>query len=190
MNIKQIRDLALKIMGIYYLSHALIYVAQFAGVITSWGKVPEVSGKEFAVVLSLLLPLLFWFGIGLLLTFRTALVAACLWSQASDEPQASVTARPSLRFWIVLIGFFYFLGALGGTVSQLWVFLAGREMRGSFTYYRSLPQLITLALSIVCMMKAAAIEAFLMGKIENDGQQTPGSDSSTRADAGLGPPQE
>ena len=104
MNIRQIRDLALKILGIYYLSNALIYAPQFAGVFTSWGKVSEIAGHESAVLLSVLLPLLFWTGIGLVLTFR------------------------------------------------------------------SLPELITLALSIVCIVKAQSIETFLMAKIGKDSQ--------------------
>ncbi len=190
MNMRQIRDLALKILGIYYLSHALTYALQFAGVFTSWGKISEIAGNEFAVLLSVLLPLLFWVVIGLVLTFRTSLVAAILWAASAEDQPAPATARPSLRFWVVLVGFFFLVKSLGGAVSQLWVFAASQQMRGSFSYYRSLPELITLALSIVCIAKAQAIEALLMTKIEKDSPPTPGGDSATRADAGPGTPQE
>ena len=167
MNIRQIRDLALKILGIYYLSHALIYAPQFASLFTSRSKLSEISGHEFAVLLSVLLPLLFWISIGFLLTFRTSLVATILWPASAEDQQAAASARPSLRFWIVLVGFFFLVKSLGAAVSQIWMFAASQQMRGAFAYYRPLPELITLALSIVCIVKAQAIETFLITKIEN-----------------------
>lgn len=162
MNARQIRDLALKVLGIYYLSHAIIIAPQFGSIFFSWGKSPEMAGHELAIALSVLLPLVFWIGIGLVLTFRTSLVAAILWSASAEDQPAPATAKPSLRFWIVLVGFFFLVKSLGGAVSQLWVLAASQQMRGSFTYYRSLPEFITLVLSIVCIVKAQAIETFLM----------------------------
>ena len=131
------------------------------------------AGHELAIALSVLLPLAFWIGIGLVLTFRTSLVAAILWASAREEQQPPATARPSLRFWIVLIGFFFLVKSLGGAVSQLWVFATSQQIRGSFTYYGSLPDFITLVLSIVCIVQAQAIETFLMAKIGKDSQPTP-----------------
>lgn len=177
MTIREIRDLALKVLGIYYLSKALIYAPQFASLFFY----PEVAGNEIAIALSALLPLSFWLLIGLLLTFRTGLVAAVLWSSREEESQTSTASKPSLRFWIVLVGFFYLIGSLGGTVSQLWMFAANQEMQSFVSYYQSIPELMTLVLSIFCITKARAIEAFLMTKIGKDRQQTPGGDSSTRA---------
>jgi len=189
MNIRQIRDLALKILGIYYLSSALVRAPQFASLFFSWDKSPEMAGHKLAIALSVLLPLAFWLLIGLLLTFRTGLVAAVLWPSRNEEPQASTPSKPSLRFWIVLIGFFFFVSAAGGAVAQLWVLATQREMRDSFTYSRFLPELVTLVFSVFCILKAQVIEAWLKMKIE-DSQQPPAGDSSTRTDAGLGTPEE
>ena len=172
MNIKQIRDLTLKLMGIYYLSVALIYAPQLASVFSSRGKLPETSVNDLAIALSVLLPLFFWTIIGLVLTFRTTAVAKRLWSSMPEESQPYRTARrPSLRFWIVLVGFFYFVGGLGGTVSQLWIVASN-----SGPYAALLSDLITLALSITCIVKAATLEAYLMRKIAKNGQQTPADD--------------
>ena len=182
MNIRQIRDLSLKILGIYYLSHAIIIAPQFCSIFLSWGRSPEMAGHGVAIALSVLLPLVFWIAIGLVLTFRTSLVVALLWSSRSEDEHTTATASPSLRFWIVLVGLFFFVRSLGGTVSQLWVFAASQQMRGSFTYYRSLPELITLILSIVCIAKAKAIETFLMAKIGEDSQPSPGAYSGKAAD--------
>ena len=160
MNIRQIRDLALKILGIYYLSSALVRAPQFASLFFTWNRSPETEGQGLAIALSVLLPLAFWLIIGLLLTFRTGLVAAVLWP-SRDEQAGSPIARPSLRFWIVLIGFFFLVSAAGGAVSQVWTFAMHRDMRGSFMYYKFLPELVTLVLSIACILKAQAIEAWL-----------------------------
>ncbi len=180
MNIRQIRDLALKILGIYYLSSALVRAPQIASMFFSWDKSPEMAGHGLAIAVSVLVPLAFWLIIGLLLTFRTALVAAVLWP-SRDEPESPMAARPSLRFWIVLIGFFFAVGAAGGAVAQLWVLVAHRSMRGSYMYHRFLPELVTLALSIVCIFKAQAIEAWLNTKIGQGSQQDESTVSSEGA---------
>jgi hypothetical protein len=180
MNIRQIRDLALKILGIYYLSSALIRAPQFASIFFSWDKSPEMSGHGLAIAVSVLVPLAFWLLIGLLLTFRTGLVAAILWP-SRDEPDVPTTARPSLRFWIVLIGFFFAVGAAGGAIAQLWVLVAHRSMRGSYMYSRFLPELVTLVLSMICIFKAQAIEAWLNTKIGQDCQPEVGQVSSEAA---------
>ncbi len=180
MNIRQIRDLALKILGIYYLSSALVRAPQFASIFFSWNKSPEMAGHGLAISLSVLLPLAFWLLIGLLLTFRTGLVSAILWP-SRNEPESTTITRPSLRFWIVLIGFFFAIGAAGGAVAQLWVLVAHQSMRGSYMYSRFLPELVTLVLSIICIFKAQAIEAWLNTKIGQDSQPEVGQVSSEAA---------
>ena len=168
MNIYQIRDLALRILGIYYLSNALVYVFQVASLF-SMDNNPTLAGNKLAITLSVLVPLVFWLLIGLLLTFRTVHVSKFLWP-SSDEPEGSTIAKPSLRYWIVLIGLFFFISSAGGVVAQIWTFAVSQSMRGSFTYYKYLPELVTLFLSIVCIIKAKAIEAWLETRIEDDSQ--------------------
>ncbi|MDD4736333.1 MAG: hypothetical protein PHP44_09525 [Kiritimatiellae bacterium] len=164
MNIRQVRDLALKIFGIYYLSNALVRAPQFASLFFSWNRNPEMAGHGFAIALSVLSPIAFWLIIGLLLTFRTPRVAGILW-KSQEEPASSPTARPSLSFWIVLVGFFFFVSAAGGAVAEAWILAFNRQMRGSFVYYKFFPEVVTLVLSIVCILKAQAIEAWLSRKI-------------------------
>ncbi len=180
MNIRQIRDLALKILGIYYLSSALVRAPQFASIFFSWNKSPEMAGHGFAISLSVLLPLAFWLAIGLLLTFRTRLVSAILWP-TREEPESNTITRPSLGFWIVLIGFFFAVGAAGGAIAQVWTFAVHRDMRGSFMYHRFLPELLTLVLSIICLFKARAIQVWLNTKIKEDSQPEVGQVSSESA---------
>ncbi len=178
MNIRQIRDLALKLLGIYYLSSALVRTPQFASLFFPWEKgSPEIAGHRLAVALSVLLPLAFWLLIGLLLTFRTRLVDGLLWPSQAEESQSTAPSRPSLRFWIVLIGFFFFVGAAGGAVAEIWILAVNRQIRGSFMQYKFLQELITLVLSIICILKAQAIETWLKTKIGEDSQQTSGRGS-------------
>lgn len=100
------------------------------------------------------------------------------------EPESGALPRPSPRFWIVLIGFFFFVSAAGGAVAQLWTLAAHAEMRRSFMHYRFLPELVTLALSIVCILKARTIETWLNRHIDEESQPFPGA-SSGSADNGL-----
>lgn len=166
MSIRQIRDLALKILGLYYLSSALVQAPPLASIFLSWDKSPEMAGHGVAIALSGLLPFAFWLGIGLLLTFRTAIIDGVLWP-VQEESGVGTTTRPSLRFWIVLIGFFFFISAAGDAVAQLWILAAEREMRAPITYTRFLPDLATLLLSVFCILKAQVVETWLESRIED-----------------------
>jgi hypothetical protein len=170
MNIHQIRDLALKILGIYYLSRALIYAPQVSSFFLSWDNNPSLADNKLAIGLSGLLPLVFWLLIGLVLTFRTGHVAKILWLSRQDS-EARTIERPSLRFWIVLIGFFFLVSSTGGVVSHVLAFVANRNIRDPFIYYQYLPEIFTLVLSIICIFKARGIEAWLKTKIGDDSQQ-------------------
>ena len=166
MNIRQIRDLALKVLGIYYLAHALLLAPQFFLFFTLDRS--QTAGLTLITLsLSVLLPIAFWIIIGLLLTFYTGLVAAVLWPK-QEEPETGLAAKPSLRFWIVLIGFYFLVSATGGAVAQVWTL----TVRGAFMYYKFLPELVTLVLSIACILKARAIETWLNSKIGEDNQQS------------------
>jgi hypothetical protein len=178
MNIMQIRDLALKVLGIYYLSQSIIYILQLTMVFASYGEMVE---HKFAIYLPTLFCLVFWAIIGCALTFRTSFVVAILWSRQPEEEHT--TTKPSLRLWIVLIGLFFFVKSLGGTIYQLLIFATRQQERDIFVYYQSLPGIITFVLSIVCIVKARAIERFLMGKIGINSQQTPEGSSSTSTEA-------
>ena len=171
MNIRHIRDLTLKILGIFYLSHALVYAPQLSSLFMSWDKTPEYAGHGPAIALSVLLPLAFWIGLGLVLVFRTSIVVALLWPRPPEDNGSTAAGTPALAFWIVLIGFFYFVGALGGAVAETWILAVNREMRGSFLQFKFLPEFITMILSIVCIVKAKAIAAWLQTKIGEDSQQ-------------------
>ena len=188
MDIRHLRDLALKILGIYYLSIALAEVPQIAGLFITRDYGPEMAGHEFAIALSVLLPLVFWFGIGLLLTFRTSIVTTVLW-RSQPELAVGPMAKPFLRFWIVLIGFFFAVDAAGGAVAEVWILALQSDMRGDLAYSPLFPELIKLVLSGFCILRAHVIEAWLKTKME-DRHRNPEVDSSTRVEADLGTPRE
>ena len=171
MNIRHARDLALKILGIYYLFHAIVYTPQLCGVFAMWNRNPSNEYSRMAIAMSVLVPLLFWLVFGLLLTFKTSSVLRLLWPSSDEVDSTTPTGTPSMSFWIVLVGFFYFVGSFGGALSQLWQFVDERHYGTSYRISKLLPQLFTLALSVFCIIKAKAIEAWLTNHITRDSQQ-------------------
>jgi hypothetical protein len=56
-------------------------------------------------------------------------------------------------------------------MESVWDLLRTSTMRGSVIYYQHIREFVTLFLSIVCIVKARTIEAWLTTKIEDDSQQ-------------------
>lgn len=173
MNIAHIRDLALKILGIFYLCQALVYAPQICGIFTSLSGNCEYQASRLAVGLSVFLPLFFWLVAGAILTFRTAAVIRVLWSRRESDESMPQTAGSSMTTWIMLVGVFYFVGSLGGVVAELWRVVERRYL-DPIAWDRFVPNLITLGLSIACVVKARAIETWLRRRIGKDSSEGSG----------------
>ena len=168
MNSKQIRDLVLKVVGLYYLSCAVIYGPQFIGVFAGWSKWEGEGMSRHAVLLSVLLPLLFWLLIGVCLVFLTDRIQAALWpaTRGPSEPQDQTKPTGSFSFWIVLVGLFYFLGAVGTVLSEIGTWQRVGGIPGLLTRPSFLSQLITAALSLFCVWKPDVLSEWLKRRLK------------------------
>jgi hypothetical protein len=162
MNICQIRDLALKLLGLNFLFRALSFIPSLGGLFASMSKPGELTQIMLASVISILLPFAFWMACGFILVFRTAFVASRLWSAEKTVLAAGEPVFPRLSFWIVVIGFFFFIEALGSTVADVWVFFirsAGQSSQTNTLCF--IPHFVALVISMLCMGNARTIERIL-----------------------------
>jgi len=164
MNISQARDLALKLLGFYYLITAITYMPQIAGLFTISVKEKEYINYMGVFILLMTLPAILYFIVAFFLLIKTSFVLRILWFHEDSAPSAPITI--TLTTAICLIGFFYLIGSLGGLSVELYILSIKREMWGSLTGYKYLPNILTSVLSLICIIKARRIAEFLKNKIE------------------------
>ena len=165
MTTRQIRDLAIRILGIYYLANAIIGVPQILAIFTLSGKEAGYVENKAVFAIASLTPVGMYFVVAYVLIFKAGVIMALLWPKA-DEETRSVSAGPSLTTWVSLIGLFYLIGSVGGAASELWILGTKREMVGSFVSYKFLPDLITMVLALLCIVKSRQIAEYLKRKTE------------------------
>ncbi len=171
MNIRHARDLALKLFGISYLFRSIIYFPQLIGMFNMMKTHEQFGTSPLSLALTVIAPLAFWLTIGVVLTFRTTAVQRILWPrQLSDEAEAS-TAVPSMSFWIVLICFYFLVGALGGASSELYTLFINPELRHLTKQGKFFPHIVTIIFSAICIFKAGVIGNWLTQHISKDSQQ-------------------
>jgi len=163
MTTRQIRDLAIRILGLYYLAHAIIYLPQILGIYSISGKEAEFIAHKTIFVIASLIPIAMYFVVAYVLLFKAPAIMTMLWPRVDDETGDTSTVL-SLTTWVSLIGLFYLVGSVGGFASELWMLGANREMMGSYLSYKFVPNLITLVLAVICIVKAQQIAEYLKKK--------------------------
>ena len=164
MNISQVRDLAVKLLGLYYLITAIAYLPQLVGLFTISGKDKEFITHMGFFILSAILPAILYFIAAFFLLIKTSFVLRILWLHEDSVPATPTTL--TLTTGISLIGFFYLIGSLGGLSVELYILSINREMWGSSIQYKYLPNIVSSVLSLICIIKARKIAEFLKSKIE------------------------
>ena len=165
MTTRQIRDLAIRILGLYYLAHAIIYLPQIFSIFFISGKEAEYIAHEVIFVIASLIPIAMYFVVAYVLLFKTRVIMDLLWSRA-DEEAGETTTVLSLTSWVSLIGLFYLIGSVGGVASQLWMLGTNRETTGYFFSSKFLPDLIAMVLAVICIVKSRQIAEYLKKKTE------------------------
>ena len=170
MNTQNIRDLAIKLLGLYFFAQAVVWVPQIIGALSIANMVDYVAYKSI-FVFALLLPLIFYCMIAYVLILKTRIVMVRLWPEQEQNTSEANAVSLSLTTWISLIGLFYFVGSVGGVLTELYIIGTKRELAGAYLSFKFIPSVITMIISIVCIAKAHAIANFLKRKAEQSTQQ-------------------
>lgn len=174
MTVRQVRDLAIRILGLYYFACAIIHLPQALGLFYISDKETEYIAHKGVFVIASIVPMAMYFLVAYLLCFKTRGIMALLWPTVDEEPESMSNALP-LATWVSLIGLFYLIGSLGGAASELWRLGVKRDVMGSWLSYKALPEVITVVLAVVCIIKARQI-AECLNKPTGLGAQQPPSD--------------
>ncbi|MBW7864684.1 MAG: hypothetical protein H3C30_09765 [Candidatus Hydrogenedentes bacterium] len=164
MNTEHTRDLALKMLGLYFITNAIINIPLLMAFFAPWGGTHGDS-EMVIIALSAFLPIALGLFIGWFLAFRTAKVALFLWPSKAGETQNSVMGKPSLRCWIVLIGVYFFVRSAGGGMSEILGFFVEQEGTRYVSSFNMPSHLVTLVLAVICVHMAPQIETFLLKRI-------------------------
>eukprot|EP00831_Metopus_contortus_P000086 TRINITY_DN10031_c0_g1_i3.p2 TRINITY_DN10031_c0_g1~~TRINITY_DN10031_c0_g1_i3.p2 ORF type:complete len:184 (+),score=1.76 TRINITY_DN10031_c0_g1_i3:165-716(+) len=165
MNITYVRDLALKLFGIFYLLKSAINFSQLIGMLNTLQSDEPFDISPLYLVQTAIIPLTLWLIIGIMLTLRTATVQRILWSRRQSDEVASLITVPPMSFWIVLICFYFIISAIGGASSELYVLIAKPEWRHLVKQVQMSSHIITIIFSVLCIFKAEVIGNWLSKRI-------------------------
>ncbi len=158
MNIRQLRDLAIKFIGLWCLMSGVLTIPFIASMV---GYSFD-AGFHFDHVLSTLLYLAMlplYFGFPYLLLFQTHGVAAVLWQE--EELSTGPDFDTSLETCVALIGVYYIPEALFKVMSHLEFFAVRPEGASGYGYTNFLPDAVMLAVAVLCIVKSKAIAAYI-----------------------------
>jgi hypothetical protein len=166
MNATQIRDLAIKLLGIYCIARVIMLVPSLLVLFAS--RYRDAFGDRIEFVLAPGVSFFLYCATGYLLLFHSALVLRLLWPPAEEQSGATSVSLP-LATWVSLIGLFYLIGALAETVSLgakllcEWDRWRSFDLR-TFDQVRLFTEVITLILAMLCITKAKQIAEYLTKK--------------------------
>ena len=176
MNVHQIRDLILKIIGVYCLivSFSLIQVALYSMV-----RFLGTNGA-FVVVGVLTLPMIFlWIGLTWVLLRRTNAVRRRIWPEHGADNDPVPPPKMTMAFWVAVVGLSAFLQSVDNFGAIGWRGLAdilSSEAPASFVDWAVL--LVPVFLSAVCVLRAREIGAWVSTPLER-GAAMPTQDAPT-----------
>ena len=176
MNVPQIRDLILKLFGVYCLivSFSLIQVALYSMV-----RFLGTNGA-FVVVGVLTLPMIFlWIGLTWVLLRRTNAVRRRIWPEDGADNDPVPLPKMTMAFWVAVVGLSAFLQSVDNFGAIGWRGLAdilSSEAPASFVDWAVL--LVPALLSAVCVLRAREIGAWISAPLER-GEAVPTQDAPT-----------
>ena len=178
MNVPQIRDLILKIVGVYCLvvSFSLVPAVLFA-VIGSLGAGGMLAGMGTGVLSLGMLSV--WIGLTWVLLRRTDAVRRRIWPEDGAENGPVTLPKMTMAFWVAVVGLYAFLQSVDNFGLIGWrniVTIRSTESPASFVDWAVL--LVPVLLSAVCVLRAREIGAWISAPIER-GAVTPTQDTPT-----------
>lgn len=178
MNVHQIRDLILKIIGIYCLvvSFSLIQVVLFMVLegLTSGGILMAMGMSAFYLGM-----LAAWIGLSWVLLRRTNAVRRRIWPEDGAASGPVTLPKMTMAFWVAVVGLYAFLQSVDNFGAIGWRGVAdifSSEAPASFVDWAVL--LVPVLLSAVCVLRAREIGAWISAPLER-GAAMPAQDAPT-----------
>ncbi|MCC6696904.1 MAG: hypothetical protein IT365_14835 [Candidatus Hydrogenedentes bacterium] len=154
-TIHQVRDLALKILGLICVLKLVLNVARAAHLATLVngstypGNAASEMWSEVAVTVFYLLATYF-------LLFRTQYLLGLIWRDSETDLESLSAPRiATAEFWVRLIGVYFLIWSIADLASVIWQWLPGfrrdPSFTSDFTIINTLRSGVMLLLSIVCV---------------------------------------
>jgi len=153
-TIHQVRDLALKILGLYCVLGLLV---QLSGAAYVTALIPDETYPGNAVIelAQCLANAAIYLIAAYLLLFRTQLVLRIVWPTPEPESEAPFAPRlASLEFWFQLLGVFFVVRSLPAVASAIAFWLFNSDTISTSTVYGrggTIDSAVTLALAVICI---------------------------------------
>lgn len=155
MNIRQLRDLAIKIVGLMCVSQAAFLFVQLPGLLMaawSFHGLLWIAGFAFFM--------LFYAAFAYVLLVQSRAVAGLLWPE--DEIVTGPDFTLSLEACIALVGVYFIPNALSRIAGDV---LAMAVLPEGVSWYQRwggfIPQSVLLAIAVLCIVKSKAIAAYV-----------------------------
>ena len=156
MNIRQLRDLAIKFIGLWCLSSGVMMISQVFGTFGYFFKNGSfLSGAAY--LLSFAVTVVLYGGLTYLLLFKSSMVAGLLWTEKEeDSAESNVTA--TLEMCVALIGFYYIPDVLSRFAFDIGISIARMQITSGYHEYSELfRDAILLAVAVTCIVKSKTI---------------------------------
>ena len=184
MNVSQIRDLILKILGVYCLvvtfSLAQVVLFTVIGSLRGGGMLLGMGMGVFSLGM-----LALWIGLTWVLLRRTDAVRRRIWPEDFADSGPVTLPKMTMAFWVAVVGLYAFLQSVDNFGLIGWrniLTIHSTESPASFVDWAVL--LVPVFLSAVCVLRAREIGAWISAPLER-GAAIPTQDAPTEPGEGA-----
>jgi hypothetical protein len=163
MNIRQLRDLAIKFIGLSCLSSGVIILAEiFSGLGVQLGDLAQKGAymREVGFLLMFAVATLLYGGLAYLLLFKSDLIARVLWRDEEESDVSNVTA--TLEMGVALVGLYHIPNGIHRVASESFSLVSSSGTSFSSHFYGTLfGDAVLLAVAVLCIVKSKTIAAYI-----------------------------
>ncbi|MBN1274256.1 MAG: hypothetical protein JXB26_18495 [Candidatus Aminicenantes bacterium] len=173
MNIKNARNLALKLFGMYCYLLLILSLPSYSHFFSSLKRSDLNIGHGY--IFYIFIQILFLLVIGFVLLFRTDSAAHFIWKDTISKSVEKEKIGGPLSFWIALIGIYFIVVSFPSILSILVDFLLNRMILepysenlyrnfSHFFFYNLFPQIIQFTIALILVFKNESISDFIQRK--------------------------
>jgi hypothetical protein len=166
MKTSDVRDLAIKLFGVYCLVSFVTLVPQVVMVLMASESAMQHVSSRLAVAALVSIQAAAFVAFAYLFLFRTAGVVRLIWGPSASSEQScdGLQVATGLAFWIILIGVFYLIQSSSLLLPQLWRLVTQRGIAASYLWGELVSEALVLAASLFCILKSKDIEGFIQSR--------------------------